>query len=303
MATHECFERHLEQAQCHENRVRMLVEDNNIRGTIPQQSLAIREYREAARIRPRNDEVQIKLHAAQIALQRLKTACVGPKVKPLLRFVSHFNLAIRYWDLGKPTLARYQAEAACVILRHHDLPLGCAAHNAEIMTELSRRYAESEHRLDKAVTRNPDSIMANYDLGVLLFDKRMLLKAEAQLLWAQERAKAVQASILLQRERGPFQVERTAWVFQDKVEGTRYKKLQRCLQGIDDDLRFLQQLKADFCEETDGRKHQSLRGTGVRDGLRPQLLQCMRCRFTSDTDECSNWWVQLTSRSDVDLRI
>merc|ERR1719217_1816408 len=114
----------------------------------------------------------------------MKQDMAGPKSKPLLRFVSHFNLAIRYWDLGKATLARHQAEAACVILKHLNLPQGCAAHNVKVMEEVSKRFAGVERSLNETVERNPDSVKANYELGVLLFDKRMLLKAESQLLWA-----------------------------------------------------------------------------------------------------------------------
>lgn len=302
MATHECFQRHCERAKIHEDRARNAVAQRP-KEAIAQQGLAIREYKEAARLRPRNEEIKKEFHNARATLKQWKREMAGPKSKPLLRFVSHFNLAIRYWDLGKATLARMQAEAACAALRHHNLPLGCASHNVKVMAEVSQRFAGVERKLNEMVSRNPDSVKPNYELGVLLFDKRMLLKAEEQLLWAQDRAKAVATQRLVERERGPLQESRDQWALQDESEGRRLKKLQNCLEGIEDDLAFLRDLKTMFADESDDGKNHALRGTGVRDSLRPQLLPCMHCRYSSDTTECDKWWAELSSRPDVDFRL
>ncbi|CAE8613829.1 unnamed protein product, partial [Polarella glacialis] len=100
MSTHACFEKHKELANRHEEKVRILLEESSkalkpgpdrvvkaglsasagsaglackaVREAVAQQRLAVREYREASRLRPRDTETQQRLRAASLALRSLQ---------------------------------------------------------------------------------------------------------------------------------------------------------------------------------------------------------------------------------------
>jgi hypothetical protein len=89
------FESHIEKARAHEN-------DG-------QNSLALREMREAIRLRPRDA-------VSRSEVQRLKSLVSPPVCKkgvvPAERLSSVFNLAIRYWDSNMPSAALKEVRTA-----------------------------------------------------------------------------------------------------------------------------------------------------------------------------------------------
>lgn len=164
-----------------------------VRNAYAQQRLAVREYREAVRLRPRNIAVKQQLRTA-IGLERaLEASLKVPKPKPLGRFLAHYNLCIRYWDLGKAKQALHEAEMACEELRRHGISGGCAEHNLMVIERVQADCRMQERALVEAAQRSPQAVEPNYRLGELYFDKRMLLKGEAQLRWTLERANAANA--------------------------------------------------------------------------------------------------------------
>lgn len=176
-----------------------------VRAAYAQQRLAVREYREAVRLRPRNAEVKQQLRTA-IALERsLEASLKTPKPKPLGRFLAHYNLSIRYWDLGKAKQALHEAEMACEELHRHGISGGCAEHNRMVIESVQADYRIEERVLVEAAQRSPQAVEPNYRLGELFFDKRMLLRAEAQLRWTLERANAANALRNVARDRDDMQ--------------------------------------------------------------------------------------------------
>lgn len=248
MSTHECFERHLSVARFHEDRGRMAMEDaasilqrsqpgvallspvgggsasaapstpsgekrrasQALRGAYNQQRLAVREYREATRLRPRNTEVKQQLRAAMALERQLEASLKGVKPKPLGRFLAHYNLSIRYWDLGKAKQALHEADMACEELQRHGISGGCAEHNRIVIETVHSDSRAQERALVEAAQRSPQAVEPNYRLGELYFDKRMLIRAEAQLRWTFERASAAKALRSVERDRDYFQ--RANWV-------------------------------------------------------------------------------------------
>jgi|LauGreDrversion4_2_1035121.scaffolds.fasta_scaffold05013_2 hypothetical protein len=89
------FDSHIEKAHTHENE--------------GQNSLALRELREAIRLRPRDA-------TARSDMRRLKTLMCPPEFKkevvPAERLRSIFNLAIRYWDSNMPSAALKEVRSA-----------------------------------------------------------------------------------------------------------------------------------------------------------------------------------------------
>lgn len=164
-----------------------------VRAAYAQQRLAVREFREAARLRPRNTEVKQQLRAAAALERTLGASLQTPKPKPLGRFLAHYNLSIRYWDLGKVKQALLEADMACEELHRHGISGGCAEHNRLVIERVQADSRAQERALVEAVQRSPQAVEANYRLGELYFDKRMLLRAEAQLKWTLERANAANA--------------------------------------------------------------------------------------------------------------
>jgi len=168
-----------------------------------------------------------------------KASLEQPKPKPLGRFLAHYNLSIRYWDMGKAKQAIFEADLACEELRRHDISLGCAEHNFLVMQRVQARYKAEERHLLESVKRSPEAVEPNYRLGTLYFDKRMLLRAEAQLRYTQDRAKAacalksvqadkLRASWLLENEKqrasrsnGSLQIDAALWQQETKKVGSK----------------------------------------------------------------------------------
>lgn len=279
------------------------------RMALAQQRLAVREYREAVRLRPRDAEMRQRLAAAVASLRQLQAALAGPKAQPLRRFLAHYNLSIRYWDLGKGKEALAEAERACQELRKAGLPCGCAEHNLVLMSQLQADHAAEQRRLQEAVRRSPEAVGPNYDLGVLLFDKRMLLRAEAQLRWARERARAASALQLVERERrraspatGPPWVAAVAGEAWPEAEAKKARRMAGLLEEVEDDLEFIGGLRELWCVEEETGKAEELQATGVRDGARPHLLPCLRRRFSPDGELCERWWAEICSCADFGQR-
>lgn len=139
---------------------------------------------------------------------RLPSTCQKPK--PLGRFLAHYNLSIRYWDLGKARQALHEAEMACEELHRHGISGGCAEHNRIIIETVHSDCRAQERALVEEAQRRPQAVEPNYRLGELYFDKRMLLRAEAQLRWTLERASAANALRSVARDRDYMQ--RAHWV-------------------------------------------------------------------------------------------
>lgn len=180
-----------------------------VRAAYGQQRLAVREYREAVRLRPRNVAVKQQLRSAVALEKALEASLKMPKPKPLGRFLAHYNLSIRYWDLGKPKQAMHEAEMACEELQRHGISLGCAEHNLVEIERVQSNCRAQERDLVEAAQRSPQAVEVNYRLGELYFDKRMLLKAEAQLRWTLERANAASALRNVARDKDTFM--RASW--------------------------------------------------------------------------------------------
>lgn len=300
-----------------------------------QQRLAVREYRDAVRLRPRNADAKQRLQTALATLRALGAASAvaqgGPPKpeapgRPLaqkdlrLRFLAHYNLSIRYWDLGKAKQAEGEACAAILELEKVGLPLACAEHNLEIMERVQAKSRAEERRLLEAVERSPQAIGPNYELGVHYFDKRMLLRAQAQLRWTRECAKSASALQIIEHERQKLTLQCPAdqtylpgnhWITSTtpmtplrrpppvdsplwwKDEDKRARRLARILNDLQDDLDFLGGLCDLWRAENDAGKTEELQETGVRDGHRPQLLPCLARRFTQDCRACDEWWCEI----------
>lgn len=282
--------------------------------------MAIHEHKQCLRLRPRDDATKLRLREAN-GLARQADA--KQRFKPMLRFVRHFNMSIRYWDLGKPRLARSEAELAYKILQDLRLPTGCATHNLDAIDRLQGQYREDERRLLAAMDASRGrGIRQAYQLGVLYFDKRMLHKAEAQLRWTHEQMKNRCSLKLVQHEQTQQQIRQASarmkggarksqqpdenptvkWM-QEEEERQGFLDLRQDLEAVEDDLAFLAQTKETFCVEAEEGKSKALIATGVRDGLRPQLLPCLQARLVADCTACNEWWADLCSRSDLDFQV
>mmetsp|Transcript_35735 Transcript_35735/g.70820 ORF Transcript_35735/g.70820 Transcript_35735/m.70820 type:complete len:350 (-) Transcript_35735:107-1156(-) len=325
MSTLALFERHRKLGQEHEERAHMWLEDARaglqkegalaggmaaatfeeagelsrsvakiMRLAMAQQRLALHEYKEARRLRPRDVDTKQRLSQCLAVLKRLHGAVTGPRARPLRRFVAHYNLSIRYWDLGKAKEALEEAEKACTELRKANLPCGCAEHNLVLMAQVQAEHAAEQRRLQEAIARSPESLGANYDLGVLFFDKRMLLRAEAQLKWTQECAKAISARHLVEQsyDRRPADPE---------LAIKRATRMANMLGELGDDLEFIGGLRELWCVEEEAGKADELQATGIRDGARPRLLPCLRRRFSAESEPCDVFCSELCGRPDVDL--
>ncbi|CAE7040196.1 unnamed protein product [Symbiodinium natans] len=121
MSTQLSFERHKRQAAEHECKVHELLNKEprhasgqgapgeadskastgKVRAACGQQRLAIREYREASRLRPRDAETKERLRSACKVLKQLQVLVDGPRQLPMRRFLAHYNLSLRYWDMGE----------------------------------------------------------------------------------------------------------------------------------------------------------------------------------------------------------
>ncbi|OLQ13690.1 hypothetical protein AK812_SmicGene2249 [Symbiodinium microadriaticum] len=95
------------------------------------------------------------------------------------RFLAHYNLSLRYWDMG---------EGQCLGGADPCASDPCGEQYAQRYTEGSVQGVESrnphdkmqQHSLQEAVQRAPEAIGPNYDLGIHFFDKRMMRRAEAK---------------------------------------------------------------------------------------------------------------------------
>lgn len=312
-----------------------------VRLAIHQQRLAVREYREATRLRPRDVETRKQLQAAQAVLQTLQAALSTPKPHPLRQFLAHYNLSIRYWDLGKSREALVEAKSACEELCKAGLRLGCAEHNLFLMTKINAEFRKTEQRLLDATKRAPEAVNPNYSLGVLYFDKRMLLRAESQLKLTRDRARHASALQLVEHNRhhGANLDKNTLWreeymldrveaqlnSAQDPVkaasvlhlgnrnlkdsdglalsaiESKKARRITNLLERIEDDLDFIAGLRECWCVEEEAGKVEGLQATGIRDGARPHLLPCLHRRYAQDSPACDQWWSEICKCTDIDL--
>jgi len=327
MSTFALFERHKQKAQEHENSVHSYVEDSTLalrksqdgpvagpqqsvakrtaskglRSAIAQQRLAVREYREAHRLRPRDVEVKDRLRTAGTVLRRLQVALDGPKPRPLRRFLAHYNLSIRYWDLGKAKQAMAEAEKACQELRKLGMSCGCAEHNLLLMAQVHSEFRAEHQRLQEALERAPEAVGPNYELGIHFFDKRMLLRAEAQLRYTREKAKAMSSLQFVEQEKQMMQASEEDLLFAPALDGRKARRTMQMLQDVEDDLEFVSDLRKAWCVEEEAGKTEELQATGIRDGPRPHLLPCLHRRYSQDTAACDAWCAELLFSPDLDI--
>jgi len=278
-----------------------------MRCAIAQQRLAVREFREAARLRPRDVDTQRRLRAARQALRSLQASLEPEQPQPFRRFLAHFNLSIRYWDLGKGQQAIAEAEQACDQLRAAGFDLGCAEHNLEVMAEVHGHFRADERRLQELVRKSPQLVGPSYELGVLYFDKRMLVQAEAQLKVARDRARAASALQLVGLDRRRQQLQDAmgptgapVWL---TLEGRKNRKMVDLLKDIEDDLSFIAGLRQRWSAEEEAGKAEILQETGIRDGTRPHLLPCLRRRYSPDCRACDLWWSNICECTDINLHM
>eukprot|EP00397_Hematodinium_sp_SG-2012_P047959 GEMP01054752.1.p1 GENE.GEMP01054752.1~~GEMP01054752.1.p1 ORF type:complete len:270 (+),score=46.01 GEMP01054752.1:48-812(+) len=240
-----------------------LAEEHEAKGTPQQLSLAIREYKEAKRLKPRDQSVKDRLKSAVIRYRKISPH--QPTI-PMLRFASHFNLSLRYWDEGKTDLALTEAFYSITLLESAKLPYGCAEHNLNAMKQLTTKYRAMERGLITGL-RHSRSIKNMYRLGVLLFDKRMLHKAEDQLRKTEDMLKAALA--LAKQRKDDEELQR----FRDDHE------------GVLDDLSFCRKLRLTM-SQTEG-----------------PLLPCLTHRFDAPQASCIRWMEDLSSRTNIDWRV
>mmetsp|Transcript_5772 Transcript_5772/g.13696 ORF Transcript_5772/g.13696 Transcript_5772/m.13696 type:complete len:361 (+) Transcript_5772:77-1159(+) len=283
---------------------------------ISQQQLAVREFRDAARLRPRNVEVKKRLAAAIRALKKLQATLASPETLQLQRFYAHFNLAIRYWDSGNGSLALKQAKLALAELHNLGLGGGCAEHTVQLIEHVQAESRKKERELLDAVERAPNAVTPSYKLGVHYFDKRQLARAEAQLKHALDRARTASALQLVERDRQRLCLEKGDIPQHLQAETRKDKKLSTILSDLQDDLDFLTELqqrwtadayRASFgwWEAPRGKRsdHGAALDTVAVASPQLRLSPCLRRRFSADCRACDEWWAQLCGCPEVDVRI
>ena len=402
------FEKHVVRAEVHE--------DNYARGGAAHQlSLAIREYREAQRIMPGDQEVRKRIQYLQKEMAPLKNP---PAQTPMLRFVSHYNLSIRYWDQGKAVLAIKEVENCIAMLSKFHLPLSGAVHMLDRMVSVHASVKKREGELLEAEEKlsakgqSGSGVMAlsnagtaggggaggprlvggfaggakskhstgtmgltsgraglsgprtgagtsgvgrgrtnrksfggyagavsgnfvsnnlggagatnaaislAYKLGVLFFDKRMLLRAEQYLTRAEalirERAAVVlykAGNVQMQAESGNAAAAAAASGAEEGIE-RQCKQLRADYAGIKDDLFFLRQMQTDFCSELGpgagpgaSNKDPALDAVGIRDNIAPGLLPLFVLRFDMEGDVATasqSWMKDLIDRPNLDWQV
>lgn len=216
-------------------------------------------YKEAKRLRPQDQSVKDRLKAA---VTRYKNVIPQEKI-PLSRFVSRFNLSLRYWDEGKTDLALKEATYSISLLKSSNLPLGCAEHNLNAMKELTAKYKAKEREV---VQNGSKSIKNMYRISLLLFDKRMLHKAEEYL---RKTIDGIKESLLLAIQR---------------KDDDAAQRLRQDFIGVEDDLAFCRKLRLQV---------------GQADG---PLLPCLTQRFDAPNAACGLWAQNLAERSNLDWR-
>lgn len=280
-----------------------------LRCALAQQKLAVMEFTEASRLRPRDPVSKTKRRHAEKLLHQLQVLIEGPRQIPLRRFLAHYNLSVRYWDLGKASQAIAEARMACKELEDArlDCGCGCAAHNLEQMKQLHAEGRDEHRRLSLEVQRRPQALEPNWELGRFYFKSRMLIRAEVQMKWTRDLFRARRAGHLLDVDRKLRANEGAAvkecpgpamWM---PAAGDKALWLAEKLKILDNDLDFIAGLRGVWCVEEEDGKACELQDTGIRDGARPRLLPCLRRRHAEEMPECEQWWRSLCRRADVSL--
>lgn len=335
-----CFERHRELAREHTERaeraaaratfstpslgasftgaVRPPSGSKALRCAVAQQRLALREYRDASRLRPRDTATRQQLADASSFMRSLEQTLEKPKTGGLRRFLAHYNLSIRYWDLGKAQQAISEAERACKELEKLSLPAGCAEQNRALMERIHAKQRTDQRRLCESVASAPNAVGPNYSLGILYFDKRMLLIADKQLRKARDCARSSSKLLLIEHDREKMQIKALAAdgaapgaalmasTSAASLRGQRQRgRIAGVLEDLEDDLALLAELCSKWCAEEEAGKADDLQETGIRDGSRPQILPCLHRRYEESDPEacaaCDRWSAALLAVG-ADLR-
>ncbi|CAD7949173.1 unnamed protein product [Amoebophrya sp. A120] len=195
-------------------------------------TLAVREYKEALRIKPQDANAQNRLNFVERAFLKEKP------VKGMLRFVSHYNLSLRYWDKGKATLAIKECENAITILKNFGLPMTGLIDVLDKMQVVHEGAKFREQKLEDqlAFPRNEaKKPELHYRLGVLYFDKRMFDVARKEMQKAETSMK-----------------QRGYLTLHQKASPETCMRVREQLEGIRDDLDVLAVKQRRFCLEAPG---------------------------------------------------
>ncbi|CEM13701.1 unnamed protein product [Vitrella brassicaformis CCMP3155] len=247
--------------------------------------LAEKEFREAKRLRPRDETATTLAREAQrgryaaLAVSRPVVSEVERLCKAFItRVLAYFNLSVRYWDEGKAEWARQQAQLACDLLRDRGLPEGCARHNLTVIHRLTNHHREEEKDLTARMARKQKSFTEElslyYHLAVLFFDKRMLYQADRHLTATRTQLGVLNALCHCRKEPppevfglpsrppgGPRQTsiadraveetlpKRLREAFLAEQREAAFETLSADLRSVEDDLLFVQELQEIFTIE------------------------------------------------------
>lgn len=272
-------------------------------------SMAAREFREALRLRPRDEDAQVLLEEAENeelqCIDLLENGGTFGNVFPSERLGSHFQLCLKFWDEGKPSLAMQQAQLAVQLLKEHGLPLGCAAHNIVAIKQIcnDRTLQDRDKETAARVAKFPDAVTSNYARSELLFDKRMLRTADSHMKDTRQKLVTRLRTEMHKipptaHPRDPAEVKaKCLAAAADKAR--MVAKLETDLAGLNEDIKFISQLKKMFCsacidsmpDANPGCK--TIGGQTCCEGSQPAALQlppCLLARFSSDcADQCKQW--------------
>jgi hypothetical protein len=238
---------------------------------ITQWQLACRELKEAIRLRPHDDALKVKLKRLRAILKKHEEK----ERAPMMRFSSHFNLAIRYWDMGKGRMAMREMLEGQACLREAGKSAGCTQCCLQIMEHLTSANSSREARCRSVVKERPRSVAAQYALGVVFFDKRMLQKAETQFTAVRELA--------LFRKKAA--VERAV---RKGTAGMSEGYEAEDFEGVEDDLAFVKELK----DTLNVQGTYTYPGADLGERAFARLVPCLQQRFTGDLaplPSCQQW--------------
>eukprot|EP00388_Colpodella_angusta_P002284 GDKJ01007620.1.p1 GENE.GDKJ01007620.1~~GDKJ01007620.1.p1 ORF type:complete len:436 (+),score=60.51 GDKJ01007620.1:122-1309(+) len=272
-------------------------------------SMTAREFREALRLRPRDEDAKVLLEEAETeeanCIDLLENGGTYGNGFPAERLASHFHLCLKFWDDGKPSLAMQQAQLGVQLLKEFGLPLGCAAHNMIAIKQICNDSTLQERDRDTAarVAKFPDAVTSNYARAELLFDKRMLKTADYHMKDTRQKLLTRLRTEMHKipptaHPRDPPEVKAKCKLA-EKQKADKVQKLEADLAGINEDIKFITQLRKMFCgscidsmpDANPGCK--TVGGMTCCEGAQPAVIQlppCLLSRFSSDcADQCKQW--------------
>jgi hypothetical protein len=169
--------------------------------------------------------------------------------------------------MGKAQMAQRECQEAARYLTKAGKPLGCVQCNLDVMQRIQDAYLEREAQTRLRMAAKPNRIAPKYAHGVLLFDKRMLAKAEVELTAVSELCFLRKQLAMERQAKGIVSPDDD-----DRPEDEDY-------EGVLDDLAFVQDLREQFAADGEARPL-------------ARLLPCMQQRFAPDfapRPQCVQW--------------